>query len=74
VIWREADISEEHIMYIFRVEEYAKQETSKISLPPASAGWILSLLFNSAIFSSGTSGHLRATQCYDPEESMELVM
>jgi hypothetical protein len=32
MIWRKPDVSEQYILSIFRVEEQAKQETSRSSL------------------------------------------
>jgi hypothetical protein len=50
VFWKKsAVVWEERITFVFRVEEYAKQEMYKkqaFDFPPASAGYLLSLLFD----------------------------
>jgi hypothetical protein len=43
VCWKSANISEEHIASIFRVEEQAEQETTNCLLH---AGFLLGLLFD----------------------------
>jgi hypothetical protein len=71
-------VSEEHIASIFRVEEYAEQETSlkaKLCLPPAltlvSCSAYYSTLKMEAICSSEASVDFqRTTRCYIPEDSI----
>jgi hypothetical protein len=43
-IWRQPNISEKYIIFIFWVEEHDTEETAKLSYLPASAGLLLGLL------------------------------
>jgi hypothetical protein len=52
---REPDVSEDYIASIFRIEEQIKEEIRKLSLPPASAGFLFELPLDpedEAIYSS----------------------
>jgi hypothetical protein len=65
VWWKSADVSEEQIASIFRVEDEAKQTSMKQSLLPASCWFLASTLKMEAICPSKTSvGFHQTTPCY----------
>jgi hypothetical protein len=61
---RDPEVSEDHIVFIFRLEKQTKEEIRKLSLPPASAGFLFELLLDPE---DGGDIFLRNTLCHNPD-------